>query len=98
MDVTKALLMPKAALLNFALKKQELFTQVLAKLVFAEDKLAENVNAFLDSYSARRAHLVQRVLYEEDHAELNNGPGVKIDALRFARCFKEFGRLYAVIS
>ena len=72
--------MQKAVLLNFVSEKAGIIHAGVGKASFAEDKLAENVNAFLSAIAKARPSGAKGTFMKRITLTSTMGPGIKIDA------------------
>jgi len=80
MDVTKAVTDAKGGAVEFRVEKAGIVHAGVGKASFAEDKLAENVNAFLSAIAKARPSGAKGTFMKRITLSSTMGPGVKIDA------------------
>ena len=80
MDVTKAITDAKGGAVEFRAEKSGIIHAGVGKASFAEDKLAENVNAFLTAIAKARPSGAKGTFMKSITLTSTMGPGIKIDA------------------
>lgn len=80
MDVTKAIGDAKGGAVEFRAEKSGIIHAGVGKASFSQDKLEENVNAFIDSIRKARPTGVKGTYMKRVTISSTMGPGVKIDA------------------
>jgi len=79
MDVAKAVKDSKGGAVEFRVEKAGIIHAGIGKASFTEDKLAENVNAFLTAIQKARPSGAKGVFMRKITVSSTMGPGVKID-------------------
>jgi len=79
MDVAKAVKDSKGGAVEFRVEKAGIIHAGVGKASFAQDKLAENVNAFLTSIQKARPSGAKGTFIKKITLSSTMGPGVKID-------------------
>jgi len=79
MDVAKAVKDSKGGAVEFRVEKAGIIHAGVGKASFAQDKLAENVNAFLTSIQKARPSGAKGTFIKKITLSTTMGPGVKID-------------------
>ncbi|NNE57315.1 MAG: 50S ribosomal protein L1 [Hellea sp.] len=79
MDVAKAVQDSKGGAVEFRVEKAGIIHAGIGKASFTEDKLAENVNAFLTAIQKARPSGAKGVFMRKITVSSTMGPGVKID-------------------
>ena len=80
MDVAKAVSDAKGGAVEFRVEKAGIVHAGIGKASFAQDKLAENVNAFLTAIAKARPSGAKGTFMKRITLSSTMGPGVKIDA------------------
>lgn len=80
MDVAKAITDAKGGAVEFRVEKAGIIHAGIGKASFAEDKLAENVNAFLSAIAKARPSGAKGTFMKRITLTSTMGPGIKIDA------------------
>ena len=79
MDVTKAVTDAKGGAVEFRVEKAGIVHAGVGKASFAEDKLTENVNAFLTAIAKARPSGAKGTFMKRITLSSTMGPGVKVD-------------------
>ena len=79
MDVAKAVQDSKGGAVEFRVEKAGIIHAGVGKASFTEDKLAENVNAFLTAIQKARPSGAKGVFMRKITMSSTMGPGVKVD-------------------
>lgn len=79
MDVTKAITDAKGGAVEFRVEKAGIIHAGVGKASFSEDKLAENVNAFLTAIAKARPSGAKGTFMKRITLSSTMGPGVKVD-------------------
>ena len=79
MDVAKAVQDSKGGAVEFRVEKAGIIHAGVGKVSFTEDKLAENVNAFLTAIQKARPSGAKGVFMRKITMSSTMGPGVKVD-------------------